>query len=132
MARIIDFLNTSSEVNTLLKHAAMLCCRAFTWLKDHLVLSMVREGNAAALINDPQISPLVHSNGSSEPEVVALPNVHPLVINFMGFPLVLVVAMVDIEPGQEILFRYGSLYWDRFRESLCSAALNAPPLQPGA
>ena len=113
----------------------MGCRRAFPWLKDHMVLSMVREGNAAALINDPQISPLVYNNdgASHEPEVVALPNVHPLVINFMGFPLVLVVAMVDIEPGQEILFRYGSLYWDRFRESLSSAALNAvPATQPCA
>lgn len=95
--------------------------RAFPWLRDHLVVSMVRDGNSTALINDPQVNPLAYSNGLRDPEDVAKPNVHPLVVSFMGFPVLLVVAMVDILPGQELLSRYGRRYWDRVREGLCAA-----------
>eukprot|EP00951_Prasinocladus_malaysianus_P037657 scaffold406371_cov41-Prasinocladus_malaysianus.AAC.1 len=82
---------------------------------------MVRDGNATALINDPEIDPLAYKKHTSEPKLVAKPNVYPVVVSFMGFPIVLVVALNDIYPGQELLFRYGQRYWAKLRERLLAA-----------
>jgi len=91
--------------------------RAFPWVRDHLVLSMVREANPMSLINDPSISPL--SYNSPDPlQRVSPPNVAPLVVSFLGFPLVLVVAICDITPYQELLYCYGREYWAKLRETL--------------
>jgi len=97
--------------------------RAFSWLPDQLVLSTAHQGNILALINDPEVDPLAYLAPMDEPPVVGKPNVHPLVVSLVGFPVVLMVALVDILPGQELMHRYGRAYWERVRPSLLAAAV---------
>jgi len=100
--------------------------RAFPWANGPLVLSMAREANHMALINDPTISPFAYS-APATPTVVSPPNVAPLVVSFLGLPVVLVVAICDITPYQELLYCYGRGYWDKLRERLRAAQVAGAP-----
>eukprot|EP00873_Tetraselmis_striata_P023557 jgi/Tetstr1/443821/TSEL_003275.t1 len=98
--------------------------RAFPYCANApLVLSMAREANRMALINDPTISPFAYG----PPAAVSPPNVAPLVVSFLGLPIVLVVVICDIAPYQELLYCYGHGYWDKLRERLRAAQVAGAP-----
>jgi len=98
---------------------------AFPWLQDKLVLSMVGDGDALALINDPEIEPLASRHAAEKPRLVARANVLPVLVSFLGIPLVFMVASRDIGAGDELLMRYGRGYWDSLRSRLLSAGASS-------
>ena len=77
-------------------------------------------GNLALAVNDPAVNPLRAENdeGDGGPigEMAGKTNVHLVELEVHDFPFMFHVAVENIEPGEELLTEYGSLFWNTVRE----------------
>ncbi|KAG2495481.1 hypothetical protein HYH03_006426 [Edaphochlamys debaryana] len=81
---------------------------------DGWELSMLGYGSLAALINDPRREPWMRGNGAGDaPAQDASCAVVP--VSVRGLTLPVVVALRDIQPGEQLLRDYGADWWTAFK-----------------
>ncbi len=86
---------------------------------DRLLMAAHDLGNLGSRINDPRLDPFGNSNAQKLQDNVCVCEVH-----IGAWPFLVMFAFRDIGPGEELLYDYGSGFWElvRFRSEVVAGA----------